>query len=362
MKVHAAIANGASEPFVIAEADLDDPRPDEILVKVEACGICQTDLRVKRSWPQEVSPMVFGHEGAGTVAAVGKAVNQIAPGDKVVMSFRSCGECVACQAGKVAYCRRNRLMNFSGTRPDGTVTMRRNGLPLYGSFFGQSTFASYALATERNVVRVPAGTNLALAAPLGCGIQTGAGTVMNVFRPRRDESLVVFGAGGVGDAAIMAASALGMSTIIAVEPLESRRELASQIGATAVIDSAADDIAEQIHDLTGTGANFAFDTSGRAEVINVAIEALEVNGVLALVASEAPELAIDLRALGGRSIRGVIEGDAVPQRFIPKLLRLHAAGHFPLEKIIRTYSFGRINEAVEDTLSGETVKAVLAYS
>jgi aryl-alcohol dehydrogenase len=361
LKIHAALSYGPDEPFLLGDAELDGPGPDEILVRLVACGICQTDVRMKQAWPADRLPMIFGHEGAGIVEEVGSQVEGLAVGDKVILTFQSCGRCRACELDRVAYCEKHRDLNFSGQRTNGSTATRRDGLPAYGSFFGQSSFASHALATERNAVKVPPDTKLELVAPLGCGIQTGAGTIMNVLRPSPGQSVVVFGAGGVGLAAVMAAAASEVSRIVVVEPVAERRALALELGASATIDPQAGDLVGQIRDMTDGGASHAFDTSGRADVMDAAVNALALDGVLALVASATPRLSVSAFALAGKSVRMVIEGDSAPARFIPELLELHRADRLPLEKIVRLYPHAQINEAVRDMADGVTVKPVLVY-
>jgi aryl-alcohol dehydrogenase len=361
MKIKAALSSSAEAPFEIAEVELDEPRPDEVLVELTAVGVCHTDLTMKAVWPDAMSPIVLGHEGAGVVEAVGRDVTGVRSGDRVLLSYRSCGACAQCVAGHRTYCHDFRTLNATGARPDGSTTMRRGDSPVYGSFFGQSSFASHALAYESNVVVVGDDVDLTLAAPLGCGVQTGAGAVLNVLRPGNQSSLVVFGAGGVGLSAVMVARAAGVGTIIAVDPVATRRWIAMELGATATVDPVSDDVVGAIRGLTGAGATHALDTTAVGAVINQAIAALAALGTLALVGVGTPEVAIDVQSLigGGKTIRGIIEGDAVPQRFLPQLLDLHAEGRLPLEKLVRTYDFDDIDTAVADAASGATIKPVL---
>src|SRR6202048_5017329 len=183
MKIKAAVSASADSPFEIADVELDEPRRDEVLVEMSAVGVCHSDLTMKAVWPQEISPIVLGHEGAGVVEAVGADVTATRPGDQVLLSYNSCGSCPECARGHRPYCRNFRSHNGIGTRVDGSPTMRRGGSTVYGSYFGQSSFASYALAYESNVVVVDAGLDLVAAAPLGCGVMGGAGTVLNVLAP-----------------------------------------------------------------------------------------------------------------------------------------------------------------------------------
>jgi aryl-alcohol dehydrogenase len=363
MEIRAALATRADAPFEIVEVELDEPRPDEVLVRLVAAGICHTDLTMKAAWPQELRPIVLGHEGAGVVDAVGSSVTSVRQGDRVVLSFRSCRLCAECAAGHPTYCREFRTLNATGARPDGSTTMRRNGAPVYGSFFGQSSFASHALAYESNVVVVGEDADLTVAAPLGCGVQTGAGAVLNVLAPGPDASLAVFGAGGVGLSAVMAAAAIGVGTIIAVDPIASRRLMAAELGATETIDPGSDDVPTAIRTLAGDGVSHAIDTTAQGTVINHAVSALAARGTLALMGLGMPEITLDVQAIigGGKTLRGVIEGDAVPHEFLPRLLELHAAGRLPVEKLIRTYPFDEIETAGADAASGAAIKPVLVF-
>jgi aryl-alcohol dehydrogenase len=363
IKIRAALSDSADSPFEIAEVELDEPRSDEILVEMSAVGVCHSDLTMKAVWPAEISPIVLGHEGAGTVLAVGDDVTATRPGDRVVLSYRSCGSCPECEGGHRPYCRDFRSLNGIGTRVDGSRTMSRNGSAVYGSYFGQSSFASHVLTYESNVVVIGRGIDLDVAAPLGCGVQTGAGTVLGVLEPDIDASLVVFGAGAVGLSALMVARAVGVGTTIAVDPVEGRRALAGELGATATIDPAADDVVDAIRELTGAGATHAIDTSAKGAVINQAIAALAPRGTLALLGIGIADFAMDVRSVisGGKTVRGVIEGDAVPQEFIPRLVDLHASGLLPLEKLIRTYDFEEIDTAFADAASGAAIKPVLRF-
>ena len=332
MKIKAALSNGADAPFEIAEVELDEPRADEVLVKLSAAGVCHTDLTMKAVWPEALTPIVLGHEGAGVVEAAGEDVTGVRPGDHVLMSYRSCDSCPECAARHPMYCHDFRTLNAIGSRPDGSTTMHRGGLPVYGSFFGQSSFASHALAYESNLVVVGDHVDLSLAAPLGCGVQTGAGAVLNVLRPANEGSLVVFGAGGVGLSAVMVAKAAGVGAIIAVDPVAVRREVAAELGATATVDPASDDVVDATRQLTGAGATHALDTTAIGAVINQAIDTLAPLGTLALVGVGMPQVTINVQNVigGGKTIRGVIEGDAVPQELLPELLELHAKGRLPL--------------------------------
>jgi len=355
MKITAAVSRSPDSPFTLESVDLDEPRPDEVLVRISATGLCHTDLSSKSLMP---GPAVLGHEGAGVVEAVGARVSGITPGDHVLLSYRSCGECAQCRGGHRSYCSRGALLNYSGGRADGTATLSQNGTRLFGSFFGQSSFAQYALAAADNVVVVDPSVDLTVAAPLGCGFQTGAGAVLNVLSPEPNSRLAVFGAGGVGLAAVMAAKAVGVEAVTVVDPVASRRAKAVELGASQVVDPSSEDVAAAVQ-----GATHALDTTGLGDVVAAALSALESRGILAVVGLGARHVTIDITDLlmNGKMIRGCIEGDANPCEFIPELLTLHAQGKFPMDAIVRRYDARDIETAVADSLSGEAIKPVLVW-
>lgn len=361
-RVRAAVLDAPGEPFTVRDAELGDPRPHEVLVAMTAAGVCHTDLTTAATWPAALTPMVFGHEGAGRVEAVGAEVKDLAPGDHVCLTFASCGRCGQCTADHPAYCLDGRRLNFSGGRGDGTTPLSlADGAPLYAGFFGQSSFATHALVHERGVVRMPPGLPPSVVAPLGCGGQTGAGTVLNRLRPAPGDALVVLGAGGVGLSALMAAVAAGCDPVVAVDPVASRRDLAVSLGATAAL-LPDDDLVAALRDVTGGGAHHVVDTTGRPEMLRRAVRALRPRGALALLGLGG-EVAFDLMSLLNKGIRvhGVLEGDSDPRRFLPELVRLHRRGLFPVERLVTTFPFEEIGSAVAAMREGSAVKPVLTF-
>lgn len=359
----AAVAEARAEPFSIQELELDEPRADEVLVRIVACGVCQTDAHV---WHQRLPtplPIVLGHEGAGVVERVGQAVTSVKPGDHVVLSYQACGHCRPCLQAHAPYCDHQAQANFSGTRLDGTIGIHRlagsSAPAVRGHFFGQSSFATFALATERNTVKVPEDLPLELLAPLGCGLQTGAGAVLNTFQMTAGETLTIFGAGAVGLAAIMAANAIAAGAIIAVDVNESRLTLARELGATHTINPQDLDVGTALRAITGRGVNYVFETSGRGEMLDHALKGLAPRGQIGFVAPGPQSVVELLRMPPGAQVRFIIQGDAVPQLFIPELIRLHRAGRFPFERLVRFYPFEHINEAFADSARGEVIKPVL---
>jgi aryl-alcohol dehydrogenase len=366
MKTTVAIVNQQGDDFSLEEVELDGPRDDEILVRIVATGLCHTDIHLKDNLPEAMFPMVFGHEGAGVVEAVGASVSGVEVGDHVVLSFRSCRCCADCANGLVSYCGNAMMLNYMGMRTDGSTTYRRDGSPVFGNFFGQSSLSMHAIAYADNCVVIDKCVDLTKAAPYGCGFQTGAGTVLNVLKPRPADSLVVYGVGAVGLAALAAAKHLRVGTIVAVDPLQSRRDAASRYGAVGVDPRAAGDpveVVDKVKQLTGGGASYAIDTTAISAVVKQAQKSMRSRGTLIALGLGAEEYTIDALDLlqTGKVIRSTIEGDSDPQEMVPRLLELNAAGEFDVDGLIATYPFSNINTAVADVLSGRVVKPVFVW-
>jgi len=361
--IRAAVVREKSGPFVIEEVQLEEPRDNEVLVRIHGAGVCHTDLVVRDQIFPTPLPAVLGHEGSGVVEKVGRNVTTVAPGDHVVLSYNSCGVCRNCRSGDLGYCPELFGYNFSGGRPDGSSPCSdAHGERLSAYFFAQSSFAEKAIANERNVVKVRKDVPLELLGPLGCGIQTGAGAVINALQPAAGSSIAIFGAGSVGLAAVMAARVAGCGTIIAVDLKESRLELAMDVGATHTIDAGNQNPVEAIQALTGDGVQYSLECTGLPSVVRQAVDSLRLTGVCGVigVAPLGTEIALDMNGiLFGRTVRGIIEGDSVPQIFIPQLVELFADGRFPFDRLIKTYALDRIEEAVAASEHGEVLKAVL---
>jgi aryl-alcohol dehydrogenase len=363
MKIKAAVAPGMGKPFEIQEVDLEEPRSNEVLVRIVGAGLCHTDLFFKDHLPIPL-PAVYGHEGSGIVEKVGAGVTVVKPGDHVAISYNSCGKCTNCLTGKPFYCLNFNGLNYAGARGDGSMPITKDGIPLYGCFFGQSSFAEFSLTTERNVVKVPEDVPVEILGPLGCGIQTGAGTVMRALKVPAGSSIAVFGTGGVGLSAIMAAKVVGCSCIIGVDIKPGRLEIAKELGATHVVNSAEKNPVDQIKAITGTGANYAIETTAVPSVYRQAFDSLDMIGecILLGAANIGAEVSFDMQSiLTGKKTRGVIEGESVPQEIIPKMIELYRQGKFPFDKMIKFYSYKDINKAVEDSEKGITIKPVVRF-
>lgn len=363
MRAVAAVARRPGAPLSLEEIELDTPRPDEILVQMAACGVCHTDAKARDGYGPVTFPLVLGHEGAGTVVEVGAAVRGLAPGDRVLLVSDYCGRCPPCQAGRSAYCDESFVRTFGATRPDGSTRARAGDEAIRAGFFGQSSFATFALANERNALRVNDDRPLALLAGATCGILTGVAAINNVLRPGPAQSVAVVGTGAVGLAAVMAAVAAGASPVVAVDRLSGRLDMAKELGATHALDTRATrDLAGALAAVRPRGFDAILDTTGVGDLQRAAVEALGVLGQLGIVGGGA-EATVPLGMLmaGGKTVRGIIQGDASGTLGLRAVLELHARNALPFERLVRAYPFERVNDAIEDALAGVTIKPVLTF-
>jgi aryl-alcohol dehydrogenase len=360
----AAVVRRKGGPFQIETLMIDQPRADEILVRIVATGMCHTDIVIRDQVYPVPLPIVLGHEGAGVVERVGSAVHKVGPGDHVVLSFMSCGHCARCAMGQPAYCEKGHPLCFGGAREDGSTAMRDDrSEPVHDHFFGQSSFGTYALANERTVVKVPKDIPLDCLGPLGCGVQTGAGSVMNALKIGTGASFAAFGSGSVGLSAIMAARIVGATVIIAVDVIPSRLALAKELGATHILNAKDTDAVADIRKINNGGVDFTLETTGRPEVVHQSIDALGTRGTCGIVGA-APigtTASFDMGGLmsPGKGVRGIIQGDSVPELFIPQLIALYRQGRFPFDRLIKFYTLDDINQAAADSETGVTIKPVL---
>jgi aryl-alcohol dehydrogenase len=363
MKITAAVAEGAGAPFVLKSVELGAPRADEILVRVVGVGVCHTDIVFKEA-QMIAPPVVLGHEGSGIVEAVGANVTKVKPGDRVAMTFRSCGACARCDSGDAAYCHTMPMLNYAGRRTDGSTPLTCESVELGSNFFGQSSFATHALTYERNVVKVPDDIPLELIGPLGCGIQTGAGGVMRSLACPAGSTLLVTGGGPVGLSAVMGGKIQGCSTIILVEPHEARRKLGQEFGATHVIDpNAAGDLAAAVRGILPIGVDYAFDTTGVPAVQAAVMGALAPKGVFGIVGISPPGTPlpgdVNTAMTYGHTVKGIIEGDSDPDVFLPELMAHWREGRLPFDRMIKTFPFAQINQAIAAQHHGDCIKVVL---
>jgi aryl-alcohol dehydrogenase len=359
--IQAAVVGEESGAFHIDELSLDEPRADEVLVRIVATGVCPADTAARDQRFSIPLPAVLGHEGAGVVEAVGDHVTGIESGDHVVLTFDRDGTCRNCREGNATYCSNFYEYNFNGVRgTDMSSPLSRDSEPV-SLFFGQSSFATHSIASERQVVTVPDDVPIEILGPLGCGVQTGSGAVLNSLDPDAGTSIAVFGVGAVGLSAVMGAVVRGCTTIIAVDLIEERLELATDLGATHVINpNEEDNVTEMIQALTNGGADYSVETTGVPRVIRQAVDSIRVPGECGLVGGSSPTAHFDTnKLLSGRTVRGISQGDSIPNVFIPRLIDLYRQDRFPFDELITFYELKDINQAIEDLEEGRVIKPVL---
>lgn len=360
MKMKAATLYEKNGDYHFEEVELQQPKANEVLIKIVASGVCHTDAAVREQFIPVPLPAVLGHEGSGIVEKVGSNVSTVEPGDHVALSFSSCGHCENCLSGYPSNCEKFNALNFGGVMNDGTKRIHKDDTE-FSTFFGQSSFATYAIADERNTVKVDNDVDPRLLAPLGCGIQTGSGTVLNNLKPAFGSTIAIYGTGAVGLSAIMAAKIAGCSKVIAVDIHDSRLELAKELGATHTINGTKVDTVEEVQKITGGGTNYGIDSTGVPTVTRQGLNALKSKGVLAVVgATDDLTINVQNELMGeGKSLIGVVEGDSIPQTFIPKLVQYYKEGKFPFDRLIDFYEFEDLEKALEDSKTGKTIKPVV---
>ena len=351
--IRAAVLRKKGGPLKIETLSMEGPQDTEVLIRTVASGVCHTDISMVHHWEKADGPQVLGHEGAGIVELIGKKVKAVRPGDHVVLSYQSCGTCRPCKSGRPTRCRRFYELNFGFHRLDGSNALEPSGV--HGHFFGQSSFSSHILATERNIVKVSKKLPLSILAPLGCGIQTGAGTVMNTLHVQRGASIAILGTGAVGLAAVMAAHIVHAYPIIGVDITPSRLKLALELGATHIINSRINDVASGINKIIAGGVDYVLEITGNHRMLQLAIEVIKKRGTAAFFTGDGVP---DFVPKGKKAV-AVIEGDSVPQLFIPKLIKLYLSGKFPFDRLLKLYNFKDINRAMKDSRNGKTIKPVL---
>lgn len=362
MRVTAAVLNAYDTPFVVEELELDGPAQGEVLVKIITSGICHTDGLAQHADLPFPTPGVLGHEGAGYVEAVGPGVKGFEKGDAVVIGWPWCGECEHCVTGQPRYCDQLGPLLVAGQREDGSTSLSRGAENIHSHFFGQSSFSTYVVAKATSLVKAPAGTDIAKLGPLACGISTGAGAIFNALKPELGSSIVIWGTGAVGLAAIMAAKNTGASKIIGIDLHDSRLALATKYGATHVINAASDDVLGQIQAICGGPANYSVECTGNIKVVRQAIDSVGMMGTACLIggAPAAAEFTVDhLTTLWGKRIIGILGGESTSKKLITGLLELNAQGRFPYDELIQEFPLDQVNEALAASYSGAVLKPVI---
>lgn len=366
MKITAAVTESTDAPFVLEELDLDEPETGEVLVRIAGAGICHSDgLAIHGDLPFPF-PGVLGHEGAGVVVGLGAGVTSLKEGDKVVIGWPWCGACRNCLDGQPKYCLRMVELIIGGSRLDGRTALRRaDGSPVHSHFFGQSSFATYSLTNADALVKLPDDAPVEILGPLACGLSTGAGAILNELRPGVGSSVVIYGTGSVGLAALMAARCSGATRIVAIDRHESRLKLASTLGATHTVNVASEDPVKAVEEICAGPADFSLECTGNVSVLRQAAESVGMRGTCAIIggAPAGAEFTLDhLTTMWGKRVVGILGGGGRSASLITSLLELYSQGRFPFDRLVQTFPLTEINEALEASYSGEVLKPVLLPS
>ncbi|KAF7547303.1 hypothetical protein G7046_g9042 [Stylonectria norvegica] len=372
----AQIIHEIGSPFESQIVELDELQPNEVLVDMKACGICHTDIAVQQGKISFPLPAILGHEGAGVISAVGSKVIDVQVGDHVILSYNYCTRCDSCKHSKPHHCSQAQVMNFGGSRLDGSSTILSESRQISTCFFGQSSFSNPTVAQEASCVKIDKSLPLKVVCALGCGFQTGAGSIYNVVKPleRKIRHVAIFGIGGVGCAAIMAANQLATSEsnsssafdIIAVDVNGDRLSLAMELGATHIINSKVEKTQDIVMSLTNNnGLDAVVDCTGIPAVVDEMIDLLGPGGIAVTVGGPPPgtKASVDIFSMliKCKTYRGYHQSNADSKTFIPWLAELYSEGLFPMEKVQKIYSIDNINQACEDMVQGRVIKPILVW-
>jgi alcohol dehydrogenase len=358
---------GESRPLSIGDVELEGPGPGEVLVEIEAAGLCHSDLSVIDGARPRPMPMVLGHEASGTVREVGPGVHDLGPGDHVVFSFvPSCGRCLPCATGRPALCEGGARANTAGTLLSGACRFGdAEGRKLH-HHLGVSAFSRYTVAAQESLVRIDPEVPFETAALFGCAVMTGVGAVVNTARVEPGTGVAIFGLGGVGLSAVMGARAAGAYPVVAVDLNPKKLDLAARVGATHTVDATDGDPADAVRDLTGGGAHCAIESVGNERVLIQAYRATRRGGTTVTIGLPHPGRQFTVPAVSlvaeERTVKGSYMGSSVPRRDIPRFLALYRAGLLPVDLLLsRTIELAEINRAFDALATGEAVRQVVRF-
>lgn len=355
--VKGVIARSKGAEVELVDVVIPDPGPNDVVVRVQACGVCHTDLAYRDGGINDEYPFLLGHEAAGIVETVGDRVTHVAEGDFVVLNWRAvCGECRACKRGEPRYCFATHNASRQMTLADGTALSPALGI---------GAFVEKTLVHEGQCTKVDPAADPAVAGLLGCGVMAGLGAAVNTGGVTRGHSVAVIGCGGVGIAAIAGARLAGASPIIAVDIDDTKLEWARELGATHTVDSTGTDPVEAIRELTGGfGADVVIDAVGRPETYEQAFYARDLAGTVVLVGVPTPEMRLDLPLLDffgrGGSLKSSWYGDCLPEKDFPLLVDLHLQGRLPLEKFVsERIGLDAVEAAFDAMKAGKVLRSVV---
>lgn len=360
----AAILHRPGNPLSVEDVQLAQPKASEVRVKVEAAGVCHSDLHYMNGDLSTHLPTVLGHEGVGVVQDVGSSVTRVVPGDRVVMTWRPrCGECDFCTSGRPGLCVMGAVQGSTGGLPDGTSRLTQDGQTVH-HLMGVSCFAEACVVSERSVVRIPFDVPANIAAIVGCAVVTGVGSVLNHMSGSTGQSVLVIGAGGVGLSAIMALNLVGAGPIIVADTVKARLDRALELGATHVVNVSQQDLSDVLSEIAPKGVKWALDAVGSSATMEQAFRSLDTSGTLVAVGlsngEEAFAVPINLLVQRERRVIGSLYGSSNPPVLLPQILELYRSGKLPLERLVgETYTIGEVNEAYRDLKHSAVGRAVI---
>lgn len=365
--MRAAVLHEAGKPLQIREdVEISEPRAGQVRVRVAHCGVCHSDLSIAEGTFPSPLPIILGHEAAGVVDAVGAHVEGLQVGDHVVLTpCPPCGTCYWCLRGEASICV-DAMAIMTNTFADGTTGLSRGGQMVYRGV-GVGAFGEYVLTSATGAVKIPPDVPLNVACVIGCAVQTGVGAVLNTARVEEGATVLVMGLGGIGLSVVQGARVAGATRILASDPVAARREAAMRFGATDVLDPASDDVVARTRELTGVGADYAFETAGRASLIQAGLEATRFGGTTVCVGAPPITDAVTIATpalftLTEKKLIGCALGSSNSLRDIPRLLGLWKAGHLDLDGLITARrSIGEINEALDDLKASRGIRTVLSF-
>ncbi len=353
-----------SQPLSIEELELDPPKSGEVLVKLEAAGLCHSDLVAINGERAKPMPMVIGHEAAGIVAELGPGVDDFEVGDHVVPSYvSSCGRCEMCREGRAALCQPATVANAAGTMRDGTTRLHRNGERIH-HHSGVAAFAEYAVISKDALVKIDKAIPFEHAALFGCAVVTGVGSVVNTAGLSAGQSVAIVGLGGVGLSALLAAKAAGASRIIAIDINRSKLDFSRELGAHEAINPSEAGALETVRNLTDGGVHIAIETAGSPRALDTAYAVTRRGGTTVAAGMPGPDAAFTIPHLSlaaeERTLKGSYMGSCVPPRDIPRFLALFRDGKLPVDRLMsRTIGFDGLNAALDRLDDGATVREIL---
>jgi Zn-dependent alcohol dehydrogenase len=361
-KIQAAVLHEFGRPLVVEELELDPPKAGEVSVRMSASGICHSDLHAAQGIHPTSLPIVLGHEGAGVVEEVGAGFVGLGPGDHVLLTWLPyCGHCRQCIRGRPNICENTAW--YDATLEDGTCRFHRNGEPVH--HYNTSSFAQRSVVPARTAVKVDPGLPLVELALMGCAVMTGVGAALNTAQVRPGDTVAVVGCGGVGLNVVQGARIAGAATIVAVDVVPAKLELARELGATALVDASACDPVEAVRERVPGGVDHAFEALGRPETIATAMALTCRGGEALLIGMAPPEARVGLDALTTtleeRCVRGSWYGSCVPLRDIPLLIELYRDGRLRLDPLITRCALDDVNDGFERMQAGETARSVIVY-